>query len=118
MSRVGPSPLTRGERPASIRATVVKRTATGFVAVTGWAFNNLTYLGVAGPAWAINPLARTGTYASAGRLWSTTCTPDCVRRATHLPDLRVGDGLRPDRGADRRVHLLAAQPVDVVGILS
>ena len=76
VSRVGPSPLTRGERPASIRATVVKRTATGFVAVTGWAFNNLTYLGVAGPAWAINPLARTGTYTSAGRLWSTTCTPN------------------------------------------
>ena len=63
---------------ATILATVVKKTTTGFVAVTDWAFNNLTYVDQAGPAWATNPLARTGSYTSGGRQWTTTCTPNVV----------------------------------------
>ncbi|HEY5186975.1 MAG TPA: hypothetical protein VIM19_19220, partial [Actinomycetes bacterium] len=30
----------------------------------------------ASTAWATNPLAVTGTFTSAGHLWSTTCTPN------------------------------------------
>ncbi len=60
---------------AKIWATVVKKTIWWPVAVTDWAFNNLTYTDKASAAWSTNPLAVTGTFASAGRLWSTTCTP-------------------------------------------
>ncbi len=61
---------------ATIKATQVKPTATGFVAITDWVFNNLTYTDKASSAWSTNPLAVTGTFTSAGRLWSTTCTPN------------------------------------------
>ncbi len=61
---------------ATIKATQVKLTSTGFVAVTGWVFNNLTYTDKASAAWSTNPLAVTGTFTSGGRLWSTTCTPN------------------------------------------
>jgi probable HAF family extracellular repeat protein len=60
---------------ALIKATQVKLTATGFVAVTDFVFNNLTYTDRASSAWSTNPLAVTGTFTSAGRLWSTTCSP-------------------------------------------
>lgn len=61
---------------ATIKATQVKKTTTGYIAVTDWVFNNLTYTDQAGPAWATNPLAVTGTFTSGGRLWSTSCSPN------------------------------------------
>jgi probable HAF family extracellular repeat protein len=61
---------------ALIKATQVKLTSTGYVAATGWVFNNLTYTDQASTAWSTNPLAVPGTFTSAGRLWYTTCTPN------------------------------------------
>lgn len=61
---------------ASIWATHVRRTSTGYAAVQGWVLNNLTYVDTASPAWDGNPLAHTGTFTSAGRQWKVSCTPD------------------------------------------
>lgn len=45
-----------------------------WVVVTGWAFNNLTYLPSLPSDWGRNPLARTGQWRDAsGRAWKTEC---------------------------------------------
>ena len=59
-----------------IIASVVKQDAAGrFTTVTGWTFNNLTYVASLWESqWAGNPLARTGTWTAAdGRQWRTEC---------------------------------------------
>lgn len=45
-----------------------------FTSVTGWHFNNLTYLPLmTREQWAGNPLGTPGTFTSAGRQWRTEC---------------------------------------------
>ncbi|GAA4889899.1 hypothetical protein GCM10025789_02940 [Tessaracoccus lubricantis] len=56
-----------------IQATVVSWDGAKFVQKTDWAFNNLTYLPSPRATWKGNPLAASGTFASAGRQWRTEC---------------------------------------------
>ena len=64
-------------------------------------FNNLTYLGTAGPDWDANPLARTGTFTSAGRHWKVTCSAGRRDRAAHLPRVRLGQPRDADAHLER-----------------
>lgn len=58
-----------------IRATQIVRNSAGqLVKVTGWTFNNLTYLSAPRSLWAGNPLAETRSWTAAdSRLWRTEC---------------------------------------------
>lgn len=57
-----------------IHATTVTNSASGFVAVNTWVFNNLTYAASPRHLWAGNPLASTGQWKAAdGRDWRTEC---------------------------------------------
>ncbi|RMB61882.1 DUF4185 domain-containing protein [Tessaracoccus antarcticus] len=52
-----------------------------YVAVTGWQFNNLTYLPfMPRSAWAGNPLGVTGEFTSQGRQWRTECDTPATGR--------------------------------------
>ena len=54
-------------------SSVVTRCRTDILTVTGWTFNNLTYLGAPRVAWTNNPLGHTGRWMSSGRQWKTDC---------------------------------------------
>nr|WP_073186631.1 hypothetical protein [Tessaracoccus bendigoensis] len=62
-----------------IWATQVVQVGNGFRSVTGWHFNNLTYLPSARSAWKTNPLGAygveggTAAWTSNGRRWRTEC---------------------------------------------
>lgn len=57
-----------------IWATQVVYTSGAYRKVTGWTFNNLTYLPSARSQWASNPLGKTGSWtAKDGRKWKTEC---------------------------------------------
>ena len=64
-----------------IWATQIHQGSGSFVAVNGWAFNNLTYLAAPRSLWSGNPLAEPGGWtASDGRQWRTECeTPTTGR---------------------------------------
>lgn len=57
----------------NIWATQIKQTSAGFAQVSGWAFNNLTYLKSDRSLWASNPLGTAGSWTSGGRTWRTEC---------------------------------------------
>lgn len=57
----------------NIWATQIKQTSAGFAQVSGWAFNNLTYLKSDRSLWASNPLGTAGNWTSGGRTWRTEC---------------------------------------------
>lgn len=59
----------------NIWSSPVKYINGQYVKMTGWNFNNLTYLALMTKAqWGTNPLANTGSWTAAdGRLWKTDC---------------------------------------------
>lgn len=58
----------------NIWSTVVVRDGAAYKQVTGWHFNNLTYLPEMTRAqWGTNPIANTGEFTSEGRQWRTEC---------------------------------------------
>ncbi|MGO1385257.1 MAG: hypothetical protein ACTHU1_10805, partial [Arachnia sp.] len=61
---------------ARIWATTVSEINGKYVQKNGWEFNNLTYLPSARAQWTGNPLAKTGSFTSAGRSWRTSCADD------------------------------------------
>lgn len=56
-----------------IWATQVKVVGNRYVHVTGWTFNNLTYVASPRSLWANNPLGETGEWVSNDRRWRTDC---------------------------------------------
>lgn len=52
---------------------IIEHPGSGYEAVNGWAFNNLTYLPIPKSAWDGNPLATDGEFTSNGRRWRTSC---------------------------------------------
>ncbi len=58
-----------------IKATVVRKTATGYAKVHDWAFNSLTYRWSDRALWGSNPLGYTnnGWTSAEGRQWKTEC---------------------------------------------
>lgn len=64
-----------------IWATQVVYSGGSYRSVTGWAFNNLTYLPSPRARWATNPLGRTGEWTdSSGRRWRTECDTPATGR--------------------------------------
>lgn len=57
-----------------IWSTQVHLVRGSYVRITGWHFNNLTYLPLMTRAqWGTNPLANTGAWTQSGRQWKTEC---------------------------------------------
>lgn len=56
-----------------IWSTQVKVINGKYTHVTGWNFNNLTYVASPRALWTGNPLGNTGTWTSNGRQWRTEC---------------------------------------------
>lgn len=56
-----------------IWGTQVRRVGNTFRTVTGWMFNNLTYLPSPPQPWVGNPLATPGTHTVGSRQWRTQC---------------------------------------------
>ena len=63
-----------------IWATQVRRQGNTYRAVTGWTFNNLTYLPSPRGPWAGNPLATPGTHTVGSRTWRTQCDTEWTGR--------------------------------------
>lgn len=63
-----------------IWATQVKVVEGRYVHVTGWTFNNLTYVASPRSLWAGNPLASKGEWTSDGRRWMTDCDSTATGR--------------------------------------
>lgn len=64
-----------------IYATVIRKTASGYVKVNDWAFNSLTYRWSDRGLWATNPLGYAGSWTSVeGRKWRTDCDSPATGR--------------------------------------
>lgn len=86
----------------NIFATQVKYIGGGkYESVTGWTFNNLTYLPFMTRAqWAKNPLGVSGEFTSNGRKWRTECDTATTGRGGCRSYLWVPNVVRAQRQAD------------------